>query len=135
MGLIATFINILFLINVIYMLQTKENQKKLFFWGFLYFFSLLFVYQSDSVAAYLTTIFLHGLMLLALFLLKFWKKLHRSHYLIFLVILIFASIILFSNLDFFFGIFNRNTTLTGRMPMWTFLFEKHLLSGSIVLIP
>jgi len=126
MGLITAFINILFFINIIYTLQSNENTKNLFLWGGLYLFSLLFMYQTDSVAAYLTTIFLHGVILLALFLLKFGNKLRRIHYLIFFVVLVIAAIILFSNLDVFFGLFNRNTTLTGRIPMWTFVFENYL---------
>jgi exopolysaccharide production protein ExoQ len=123
MGLIATFINILFLIDVINSLQSKE--KSIFLWGLLYILSLIFVYQTDSVAAYLTTIFLHGLVLLVLVLLRFREKIRRSHYLIFLIILLFASLIFYINIDYFFGIFNRNTTLTGRIPMWTYLFDAY----------
>ncbi len=124
MGLIAAFINILFLINIVYSLQSKE--KNILFWGMLYLFSLLFVYQTDSVAAYITTMGLHGLILLALFLLKFGKKISRSHYFIFIIVLIFASLILYINADRLFGIFNRNTTLTGRVPMWTYLFDTYI---------
>ena len=43
MGIIATLINILFLINIVDSLQSKR--KHLLIWGLLYFFSLLFVYQ------------------------------------------------------------------------------------------
>jgi exopolysaccharide production protein ExoQ len=123
MGLIATFINILFLIDVINSLQSKE--KSIFLWVLLYIFSLLFVYQTDSVAAYLTTIVLHGLVLLILALLRFREKIRRAHYLIFFIILLFISLILYINIDYFFGIFNRNTTLTGRIPMWTYLFDAY----------
>ncbi len=126
MGFIATFFGVLFLINLIYTLQSKEKQNLILLWGPLYLFSLFFVYQTDSVAAYITMIFLHGVIFLALLLLKFGKKLHRKHYLIFLAIVIIASIVLFSNLDFVFGIFNRSTSLTGRIPMWTFLFKNYL---------
>ena len=45
MGLIAAFINILFLINVVYSWQSKEKQT--WFWVLLYIFSLLFVFQTD----------------------------------------------------------------------------------------
>jgi len=124
MGLIAAFINILILINIVYSLQSKE--KHIIIWGLLYLFSLLFVYQSDSVAAYITTIFLHGVILLALILLKFGNKIRNSHYLIFIMVLIFAFLILYINADRFFGIFNRNTTLTGRVPMWAYLFDAYI---------
>lgn len=132
LGLIATFFNILFLVNTIHSLQSKGKQKTTLLWGLLYFASLLFVYQSDSVAAYLTTIFLHGLILLALLLLKYGKKIRRVHYLIFLALLVIAALLLYSNLDFIFGIFNRNTSLTGRVPMWAYLFNAYISKRPLV---
>lgn len=125
MGLIAAFINILFLINVVYSWQSKEKQT--LFWGLLYIFSLLFVSQTDSVAAYITIVFLHGLVLLALVLLKFGKYFHRSHYLFFFIALMFVSVILYLNIDHVFSILNRSPTLTGRIPMWNHLFNTYFI--------
>jgi exopolysaccharide production protein ExoQ len=119
MGLIATFANILFFINLIYSLQSREKNK--LFWGILYSFSLLFMYQTDSVAAYITALALHGLILLSLVWLKLRKKIRKSHYTIFAVALLFGAVLLYFNLDKFFGVFNRNTTLTGRTLMWSHL--------------
>ncbi len=131
MGLIATFMNILFLIDLIFSYQTKGRQKA--FWGTAYLFSLIFVIQSDSVAAYMTTMVLHAAILLALFLLRFGNKIKRKHYWMLFAGLVLASIVLFSNMDFFLGLFGRNTTLTGRIPMWNYLFNtyfnKHPLIG------
>jgi O-antigen ligase len=124
MGLIATFINILFLINII--ISWRSQVKVRLFWGLLYLFSLLFVYESGSVAAYLITIFLHGVILLALIWLRFRNKFRKSYYLIFIVFLIFASLILYLNLNHLLGILNRNTTLTGRIPMWSHLFDTYI---------
>ena len=125
MGFITSFINILFLLRTIYSIQTREKHK--FFWGALYIGSLLFIFPTDSVGAYLTTIFLHGVILLTLLWSKFGRRLQRTHYLIFSGVALLASILLLNNLDVFFGVFNRNTMLTGRVPLWTFLF-KHYLS-------
>src|SRR6185503_8198045 len=80
MGLLATFINILFLINIIN--SFRSRQRDILFWGVLYIYSLVFLYQTDSVAAYLTTIFLHSLILVALLWLKFRRRIHRVHYLV-----------------------------------------------------
>jgi exopolysaccharide production protein ExoQ len=124
MGLIATFINILFLINIID--SVKSKRKQVLFWGLLYIYSLLFVYQSDSVSAFFTTILLHGVILFALLWIKFRNKIRRSHYFIFIAVLIFGSLILWINADKLLGIFNRNTTLTGRIPMWTYLFDTYI---------
>jgi len=123
MGLIAAFINILLLINILYSSQTK--QKYLIFFVLIYIFSLFFVYKTDSVAAYITTIFLHGVILLALILLRFRNKIHRLHYLLFFTAVLSASLILYNNIDHFLGVFNRNTSLTGRIPMWTHLFDNY----------
>ena len=124
MGLLATFINILFLIRIIDAWQSKSRSVLL--WGLLYVFSLLFIYQTDSVASYLTTMFLHGVILFIFALLKFREKIRKVHYLIFIIVVLFVSLILYNNLDQFFGVFNRNTTLTGRIPMWTYLFDTYL---------
>jgi O-antigen ligase len=111
------------LINLINSWQSRN--KRFLFWGSLYLFSLFFVYQSDSAAALIVTIFLHGLTFLALLLLKFGKYFHRYHYVILIMVLILASLILYFNVDHFFEIFNRSSTLTGRIPMWTYLFETY----------
>jgi exopolysaccharide production protein ExoQ len=124
MGLLATFINILFLINIINSFPSR--QRDILFWSVLYIYSLVFLYQTDSVAAYLTTIFLHGLILVALLWLKFRQRIRRVHYLAVGTLLIVAAAILFINLDQFFAIFNRNTTLTGRIPMWSYLFDAYI---------
>jgi len=123
MGMIGSFVNILFLINLVYSWQSREKQN--LFRGLLYLFSLLFVYQTDSVGAYMTTIFLHGAILFALILLKFKGKLRSSHYLGFIVVVILASLALYINIDHFLAIFNRSTSLTGRIPMWAYLFETY----------
>ena len=34
------------------------------------------------------------------------------------------GLIIFSNLDFLFGLLGRNTSLTGRIPMWEYLFQQ-----------
>lgn len=124
MGLIAAFINTLFFINIIYTLQS--GTKKIIFWGLLYLFSLFFVYQTDSVAAYFTVILLHGIILFALIWLKIRENLSKSHYLIFLAVFVLTSLAVFLNLDLLFGVFNRSPTLTGRVPMWSYLFESYL---------
>lgn len=130
MGMIASFVNILLFINLVYSLPSKG--KPIWFWGALYLFSLFFVYQTDSVASYLTVLLLHGLIFLALLYLKFRNKLRLFHYLILLAAMAVAIFILYLNLDFFFGIFNRNTSLTGRVPMWSHLFETYFRTRQLL---
>jgi exopolysaccharide production protein ExoQ len=124
MGLIASFVSILFLINIINSFRVKG--KQIFIWIFLYLFSLYFIFKSDSVAAYITTLVINGGILLALVWLKVRNKIKKNHYLLFIIILVVISIVLFMNIDRFFGIFNRNTTLTGRIPLWTHLYNNYI---------
>ena len=130
MGLIATFINILFFINIIDCV--KSNKKQIIIWGLLYVYSLLFVYQTDSVTAYFTTIILHGLILLGLLWIKFRDKVRRYHYFIAGGVIIVAALLILVNIHQIFAIFNRDTTLTGRIPMWTHLFSTYLSQRPIL---
>ncbi len=84
MGMIASLINLLFLIELIKAFQSKQLSG--WIWLFLYLVSLVFVYKSDSVTAYFTTIILHGLILLAFVWLKIRHKLRPVHYLVFLAV-------------------------------------------------
>lgn len=124
MGLIASFINFLFLITSVDFLQSRA--RKAWLWILLYIYSLFFIFQTDSVAAYLTTIAMHGSVFLAFLFLKFRDKIRRYHVLIFAVVLLLASAALYLNAEQFFGIFNRNTSLTGRVPMWSYLFDTYI---------
>jgi exopolysaccharide production protein ExoQ len=123
MGLVAAFFNTLFLINVIYFIQSAR--RNIWLWLGMYVFSLIFVYQSDSVAAYITTLFLHGTVLLAVLLLKFGGKISKTQYVYFFAAAILISIVLYLNVDVFFGVFGRNTTLTGRTLLWSNLFSDY----------
>jgi O-antigen ligase len=124
MGLLATFINILFFMNLLGSFST--GLRNVLMWGALYLYSLFFLYQTDSVAAYLTTILLHGLILVARLWLRFRQTMRRVHYLAIGLSLVVAAVILFASLDRFLAIFNRNTTLTGRIPMWSYLFDAYI---------
>jgi exopolysaccharide production protein ExoQ len=124
MGLIAVLINIIFLLNLVDALGARR--KSMFLWLPLYAISLLFVYQTDSVASYMTVIFLHGIIVLALFFLKYGHRIRKVHYLLLGAGGILGALVLFLNMDFVFGIFGRNSTLTGRLPMWSYLFNAYL---------
>jgi len=124
MGLMVTFVNILFLLNLVNSWSSTDQNR--FLWGSLYLYSLFFIYQTDSVAAYLTTVCLHGVLLLALAVLRFREKIQKIHYFIFFAVFLLALFILYLNLDVFFAIFNRKTNLTGRVPLWMYLFAAYI---------
>jgi exopolysaccharide production protein ExoQ len=124
MGLIASFVNILFFINIINTFRSHGLSK--YGWIFLYLFSLYFIYNTDSVAAYLTTITITIGILITLIWLKFKDKIRKQHIFIFIILLVISALTLFIKHDWFLNIFNRNSTLTGRIPMWTNLFRIYI---------
>ena len=129
LGLIVSFINLLFLIKLINSISIHEKRK--FSWGILYLISLLFIYKSDSVAAYFTTLLIHGVILIALIWLKIRKKIRSYHYFFILITIVVVLLILFLNIDTVFSIFNRNSTLTGRIPMWSYLYNTYIVQRPI----
>jgi O-antigen ligase len=125
MGIIAALVNIIFLCNFVENL--RQSKMKLFFWGMMYVFSLFFLIKTDSVGAYLSSIFVHGVYFLLLIWLKVRNKLRARHYYLFVLIILVFGILLVTNLDTLFGLFNRNITLTGRIPMWKHLFVTYFV--------
>lgn len=123
LGLIAAFVNLLLLINIVDHIRAGNGTRILFWSPVFYLFSLTIVYQSDSVAAYFTSILLHGFTLVAALFLKFKDKLRKIHYLLLVAAFGLAVFVALLNVDLIFGVFNRNTTLTGRVPMWSYLFR------------
>lgn len=124
MGLIAAFFVIVFLIELIGAMQSRAKSVGL--WGILYLISLVFTYKTDSVAAYLVVIILHAAILLFLVYLRVRAGLHAYHYGVLLAIAALTLIALYSNMDRVLGAFNRNPTLTGRVPMWGHLFDIYV---------
>jgi exopolysaccharide production protein ExoQ len=124
MGLMVTFVNIMYLIQLLNSIFTRASSK--YVYGLLYIFSLFFLYKTDSVAAYLTTLILHGILLIVWIWLRIRNKLRYKHYLVIVIVVLLALSILYINIDQFFGVFNRNSSLTGRIPMWTYLYKAFI---------
>jgi exopolysaccharide production protein ExoQ len=131
MGIITVFVSSLLLINTLSFLKSRE--KSAWGWGVLYFLSMIFLLQTDSVGSYMTAIFLHGVTFLALIFLKFRDKIRNYHYIAFFAIIALCFFALYSNLDAIFGVFGRSASLTGRVPMWrhlfTIYFSERMLGG------
>jgi hypothetical protein len=53
--------------------------------------------------------------------------LRSPHYIILGIIALIAIAAILLNLDFFFGLVNRNTSLTGRVPLWQYLYNQVIL--------
>ena len=116
------------LFNGVFLLRTFANYRKKSYSyvldAFFYVFSLVLVYLARSAAGYILTLVLHASVILAALWLRFSPKLKNAHYLIVIGVALIAALLIFSNLEFVFGLLNRKPSLTGRIPMWTFLLQN-----------
>lgn len=98
----------------------------------LFVLSAILVFGSRSATGILIFFVLIGVLLIAFL----WQKNHDrfklKHYITigvcFIVILVFVLI----NLDFVFGLVNRDTTMTGRIPLWNDILSNHWLQKPII---
>ncbi len=89
----------------------------------LYLLSLLMLFRSSSAAGYIVALALHFALIVIIFWLKFLGRLRAIHYYGILVFVLFTAIAVVLKLDFVFGLFNRSSTLTGRVPLWGYLLK------------
>lgn len=100
----------------------KKDGRPLLYTAF-YLFSLVVIYFSKSVAGYLLFIIMSFLVILAFVWLKTHHRLRAIHYYGIVGFGILVLAVIFLNLDFIFGVFNRDTSLTGRLPLWDYLIR------------
>jgi exopolysaccharide production protein ExoQ len=120
MGSILALLNCIFLIRL--MVGFRERNRTAIFDGLFYLLSLALVYLSRSATAYIVAILLNFLIVLAWAWLKRMESLRPIHYYLILGALVVAGVLFLLNLNFVLGLFNRNSSFTGRVPMWTYLF-------------
>lgn len=124
------------LLSVLYLcrllISFRERHSKGILDAFFYLFSLVILYFARSATGYILLMILHIFAFVAWGWLRISHRLQRRHYLLILGSSILAGILVFSNLDFVFGMFNRDTSMTGRVSLWTHLLDiasRHLWFG------
>jgi O-antigen ligase len=50
-------------------------------------------------------------------------RLHALHYYVSAGVLVVSAALALANINFIFGMFNRDTSISGRVPMWTYLIK------------
>lgn len=98
--------------------------------GFFYLISLAVLYFARSATGYIVFMVLNGFVLCAWIWLKISHRLQRWHYIATFGIAALTLILVLTNLNFVFGLFNRTSALSGRTPLW-----NYLLSGVVVQHP
>jgi O-antigen ligase len=90
----------------------------------MYLLSLYMLWKSNSATGYIVMVVLHLCLVGALLWLKFGKQMRAVHYYALFGLCVVVVTGILSNLDLFFGLFNRSSTLTGRIPLWQFLLSN-----------
>ena len=124
------------LLSVIYLcrllISFRERNSKGILDAFFYLFSLVIVWFTKSATGYILLIILHMFVFVTWGWLRIAHRLQKRHYLWILGSSTLAGILVVSNLDFVFGMFNRDTTMTGRVSLWMHLLNiasQHIWFG------
>jgi exopolysaccharide production protein ExoQ len=130
LGSFMAFGNALFFLRL---LERGWSNKVKFLWDFLFYlltFSLVLLTKSATGA--IVWVSLTGLLLLAFLWLHFESRFTHKHYYGLATLSLLGSAFVLSRLDFVFGLFNRNTTLTGRVDLWRYLLEEWVRKSPLV---
>lgn len=114
---ITAFLSVVYLMRVL--LAIKNRNSKGILDGFFYNLSLVILFYSKSATGYIVFLILHAFLLVILAWLWLYPHLQRKHYLWILAGGIVITILILMNLNFIFGVFNRDTTMTGRIGLWS----------------
>jgi hypothetical protein len=118
---ITTLLSIVFLCRTIlaFVKRDMEGILDLIF----YVLSLIVLFFAQSATGYILFLFLHLLLFCIWCWLKLYPYLRPWHYYALLGILGVGLVLVLSNLNLIFGLFNRDTTLTGRVGLWNYLLN------------
>jgi len=119
LGIILALFNAIFLLRLVSGFQARRRESAQD--AFLYLASLVVIFLADSASGYIVTIVLHACVTCAAAWLKVRQRMHPVHYYVLLAIFVAAVVLILGNLNFVFGLFNRSSTLTGRVPLWNYL--------------
>jgi exopolysaccharide production protein ExoQ len=121
LGSVMAFGNGLFLLSS---LRGSAHPKALILSCIFYLLTLFLVIMSQSATGLIILILLNGICLAYFAWLKWGRVLKRTHYVWFAALssLLIGSLLL--NLGSLFSIIGKNPTLTGRVPVWRYLFQN-----------
>lgn len=116
------------LFSVVFLCRAILALEKRNVTGFLdvifYVLSLVVLFFAKSATGYILFIILNFLVLGIWLWLKMYPRLRAWHYISILGVFSVSLLLIFSNLNIVFGLFNRTTTLTGRVGLWAYLFNN-----------
>ncbi len=129
-GNLFAFFNTIFLFRILLDDQVRRSGKIILF-GF-YVLTAAMVFSSRSATGVIVFLFLHFVVALIAFWLKFHERIKTWHYYSFVALLLAGFLVFITNLGFFFGLLGRSATMTGRVPLWQDLFSRVYLERPIL---
>lgn len=122
---LGTFMALAFTIALVdlFSLPGKPQKKQIFSVVFIVISGILLV-KSRSATGLITVIALIATIVLAFLWIKFRHKIKQWHIAAFAIFAIASILIFIKNAGFFFGLLGRNTSLTGRVPMWQYVVSE-----------
>ena len=97
-----------------------------------YLLSLILVYEARSASGYILLLIVHFVFIVLAIWVYVYRQLKPAHYWIALVFFLIGALLVAFNLNFIFGLFNRETSLTGRVPLWQYLIKEVFLVRPVV---
>lgn len=114
---VAAFLSIIYLCRMVLAFQKRDSSGIVD--ALLYLLSLVILYFARSATGYIVFLVLHAAGIVAWVWLQVESRLQKWHYILILAGGAFAAILVLYNLDFVFGLFGRDTTMTGRVGLWS----------------
>lgn len=122
MGSMMAFLQAVYLLR--FFLDARERNSVALLDAAFFVLSLILVVMSRSATGYILAILLDGVLIIGLVWLRLRRSLKPIHYYLTGAAVLAGGILAFANLDFIFGLFHRNASMTGRVPMWEYLLRN-----------
>jgi len=118
---VAALLSIVYLCRIYLAVRTRNPSGILD--AILYLLTLVILYFARSATGYVVFLVLHGTGMIAWVWLQLEPRLQRRHYIMVLAGAVLVALLVLSNLDLVFGLFGRDTSMTGRTSLWVNLIE------------
>lgn len=121
---IAALLNAVFLMRLVNAISSRNSQGLLD--AFFYLFSLVTLYFAESATGFILAIVLHFFVFSAWLWTRVHHRLALRHYLAMGGAALAGAVLLLTNLNLVFALFNRSASLTGRVPLWQAILDAAL---------
>ena len=119
---LTALVGIIFFCRLLIAIEKRQSTGPLD--GVCYVLSLIVLFSTKSATGYILFIVLHFSVICIWLWLRFSQRMRAWHYYAIVGVFAIGMILILLNLNFVFGLFNRTSTLTGRVPLWEYLLNN-----------